>query len=119
MHRSLVFIVVISLFALSAFGQARLGAIPQPSDNGKKGKDKAGEFTFVRTIYHSPFGGRRYSSWATDYPNADYHFIVGVRDWSGTLMNISAEPKQLEILNETLFDYPLIYFVEPGYLELS
>jgi hypothetical protein len=119
MHRSLIFIIVLSLFALSAFGQARLGAIPQPPNNAKKSDEKGGEFTFVRTIYNSGFGGRRYGSWAVDYPEADVHFIIGVRDWSGTILNIAAEPKQLEILNEKLFDYPLIYFVEPGYLELS
>jgi hypothetical protein len=119
MHRSLVFIMVFALFALSAFGQARLGAIPRAPDPGKKSAGKAGEFTFVRTIYNSLYGGRRYGSWAVDYPEADDHFIIGVRDWSGTILNISAEPKQLEILNDKLFDYPLIYFVEPGFLELS
>jgi hypothetical protein len=53
-----------------------------------------------------------------DYPEADYHLIMGIRDWAGTNLNISAEPKQIAILDEQLFNYPLIYFVEPGYMEL-
>lgn len=76
------------------------------------------EFTFVRMIYNSPLG-RRYGSWAVDYPEADYHFIIGIRDWAGTNLNIAAEPKQIDILDEQLFNYPLVYFVEPGYMDLS
>jgi hypothetical protein len=81
----------------------------------------AGEFSFTRTIYRSPSGyGRRWGgSWATDFPEADEHFITGLREWAGTNLNISARPVQVEIMDERLFDYPLIYFVEPGYLELN
>ncbi len=111
--------LVLSLFVLSAVGQSRLGAVPHYNESGKVKPKGPGEFTFVRTIYGSGFGGRRGGSWAVDFPEADYHFIMGVRDWSGTNLNIAAEPKQLEILDEKLFDFPLIYFVEPGYMELS
>lgn len=81
----------------------------------------SGEFTFTRTIYHSPSGyGRHWGgAWATDFPEADNHFITGVREWAGTNLNISNEPQQVEILDKRLFDYPLIYFVEPGFMELS
>jgi hypothetical protein len=111
--------LVLSLFVLSAVGQSRLGAVPHYNESGKVKPKGPGEFTFVRTIYGSGFSGRRGGSWAVDFPEADYHFIMGVRDWSGTNLNIAAEPKQLEIMDEKLFDFPLIYFVEPGYMELS
>ena len=82
-----------------------------------------GEFTFIRTIYDSPnygFGGRRgRGSWATDYPEADNNIIVGLREWAGTNLKIAARPEQIPIMDDRLFDYPIIYFVEPGFLELS
>jgi len=105
-------------FILPVLGQSRLGAVPH-FDHDRQKEKAPGEFTFVRTIYNSPSRGYRGGSWAVDYPEADNHFIIGVRDWAGTNLNISAEPEQIEILDDKLFNYPLIYFVEPGYLELS
>jgi hypothetical protein len=118
MRRSICLTLAGFLLVITALGQARLGGArrdgPAPENfNGP------GEFTFVRTIYHSPYRGWRRGSWAVDFPEADYHFILGVRDWSGTNLSISAEPEQLQILDERLFDYPVIYFVEPGFMELS
>ena len=104
------------LLLISVSGQSRLGSVPHRADDARRG---AGEFTFVRTIYNSPDSGYRNGMWAVDFPEADDHFIIGVRDWSGTNLNISARPEQVPILDENLFNYPLIYFVEPGYLELS
>ena len=111
-------ILLFSLLIASASGQRRLGAVPRHGAN----VDPAaiGEFTFVRTIYNSSGGRRwRYDSWAVDYPEADHHFIIGVRDWAGTNLSISSQPEQIEIMDERLFNYPIIYFVEPGNLELS
>ena len=84
-----------------------------------------GEYTFVRTIYDSPargygYGyGRRGGTWSTDYPNADNNFIVGLREWAGTNLKIAPRPEQIPIMDDRIFDYPIIYFVEPGFLELS
>ena len=84
-----------------------------------------GEYTFVRTIYDSPsrgYGRRGYyggGTWTTDFPEADNNFIVGLREWAGTNLKIAPRPEQIEIMDERIFDYPLIYFVEPGFLELS
>ncbi|HEU5237952.1 MAG TPA: DUF4159 domain-containing protein [Pyrinomonadaceae bacterium] len=79
-----------------------------------------GEFTFIRTIYDSPYASyRRRGMWATDYPEADFNLIVGLREWAGTNLKIAARPEQIPIMDDRLFDYPLIYFVEPGFLELS
>ncbi len=109
--------VALLFCVVAALGQGRLGGVPRFSDRDKE--QTAGEFTFVRTIYNSDSYGRRSGSWAIDFPEADYHFIIGVRDWSGTILNVAAEPQQLAIMDDRLFQYPLIYFVEPGYLELS
>lgn len=81
-----------------------------------------GEYTFVRTIYDSPFRGygyRRGGTWSTDYPNADNNFIVGLREWAGTNLKIAPRPEQIAIMDDRIFDYPIIYFVEPGFLDLS
>ena len=83
-----------------------------------------GEFTFVRTIYESPFRGygrRGYGggTWTTDYPEADNNFIVGLREWAGTNLKIAPRPEQLEILDDRIFDYPILYAVEPGFMDLS
>jgi hypothetical protein len=83
--------------------------------------ETAGEFTFTRMIYRSPYSyGRRWGgAWATDFPEADDHFSVGIREWAGTNLNVSGQPRQFEIMDEGLFDFPLVYIVEPGFMELS
>lgn len=88
-----------------------------------------GEYTFVRTIYDSPARGRRGyggygygyggGTWTTDFPEADNNFIVGLREWAGTNLKIAPRPEQIAIMDDRIFDYPIIYFVEPGFLELS
>lgn len=119
MQRTVCLSIIVSLLVMSS-SLAQPSLSSELSDTAEKHSPKqTSEFTFVRTIYHSPFGGRRDGSWAVDFPEADYHFIIGIRDWAGTNLDISAEPKQIAILDEQLFNYPLIYFVEPGYMELS
>lgn len=80
-----------------------------------------GEYTFVRMIYDSPYRARGYGggTWTTDYPEADNNLIVGLREWAGTNLKIAPRPEQLEIMDDRIFDYPLIYAVEPGFMELS
>lgn len=84
-----------------------------------EGEQIPGEFTFVRGIYNSPAGGWRRGSWMVDFPRADEHFITGIREWVGTNLNVSSRPQQLHMSDDRIFDYPLLYFVEPGYMELS
>ncbi|MEJ7709582.1 MAG: DUF4159 domain-containing protein [Pyrinomonadaceae bacterium] len=78
-----------------------------------------GEFTFVRAIYNSPSRGWRGGSWMVDFPEADEHFITGIREWVGTNLSVSGRPYQLGLLDDRIFDFPLLYFVEPGTMELS
>src|ERR1043165_10119555 len=82
-----------------------------------------GEYTFIRTIYDSPARARRGyyggGTWTTDYPEADNNFIVGLREWAGTNLKIAPRPEQIEILDERIFDYPILYIVEPGLMVLS
>src|SRR5919107_1077524 len=106
-------------------GGPRRRRAPEPAEPRQMGRagasEPGGEFTFTRTIYRSPYSyGRRWGgAWATDFPEADDHFSVGIREWAGTNLNVSAQPRQFEVMDEGLFDFPLVYIVEPGYMELS
>lgn len=103
-------------------GRRRAPEPQEPRAMGRAGaSESTGEFTFTRMIYRSPYSyGRRWGgAWATDFPEADDHFSVGIREWAGTNLNVSGQPRQFEIMDEGLFDFPLVYIVEPGYMELS
>lgn len=93
---------------------------PDTDEPEARPEKPSGEFTFIRTIYdsrYSPYGGR--STWWIDYPNADHHIVEGLQDWTGTILNVSQVPEQVPIMDDHLFDFPMIYFVEPGFMELS
>jgi len=123
MKRVVCLALFLLLIVVPSSGQIRLGEGPQRPSRARHSARGPGEFTFVRTIYRSAYYGydygRRGGAWATDFPEADWHFIIGVREWAGTNLDISARPEQVTILDERLFEYPLIYFVEPGFMELS
>lgn len=80
------------------------------------------EFQFVRLKYNSNnssrrgygggWGRRGRGSWATDYPDAEYHFSRGVDRL--TRVAVSDRPEILQPLDEEIFDFPWIYAVEVG-----
>ena len=95
---------------------------PPPRSRASSPADGPGEFTFARLIYtspYSPYNRGMGGSWTVDYPEADNHFITGIREWAGTNLNVAPRPEALEISDERLFDFPFIYIVEPGFMELS
>lgn len=84
--------------------------------------DWPGEYTFARIIYESPhsqyqrwFG----DAWRVDYPEADYNFMMGIREWAGSNLHLAGRPVQIRPTDERLFDYPFAYIVEPGQMELT
>jgi hypothetical protein len=95
-------------------------------------------FTFVRIRYSSRYGGgyrggysgrrsgygrrgygRGYGGgrWATDYPDSDLNFSYRLQQL--TSMEVDPNGIVLELTDESLFDYPFIYIVEPGDLAFS
>lgn len=127
-----LFLLSLSLLLIPAFGQRPLddfGGFRQRQRQRQRQElpveptgPSFGEYTFVRTIYDSPFRGygyRRRGTWATDYPSADNNFIVGLREWAGTNLKIAPRPEQIAIMDDRIFDYPIIYFAEPGFLDLT
>lgn len=117
----LLAVSVTILFALTLSGPAQPTAPPRvrPLSNDIAA---SGEFTFVRIIYDSPHSPYNYGyggAWRVDFPEADKHFMSGIREWVGTNLRLSGGPVQLRPTGESLFNYPLAYIVEPGHMELS
>src|SRR5438046_601585 len=104
--RQLSYALAILLLVLTAPGQVMPDGIQSRRAREPRFSKGPGEFTFVRTIYNSPYRSRGRGSWATDFPEADYHFIAGIRFWSDINLDVPEQPKQIEILDERLFNYP-------------
>ena len=116
--------LILSLLLIPTPGQRRLdfgGGRPTTIES-QMATQPFGEYTFARAIYETPyrgFGRRGGGMWATDFPEADTNFIVGLREWTGTNLRISSRTEQIPIMDDRLFDYPFLYIVEPGFMELS
>lgn len=78
------------------------------------------EFHFARLAFGvngRQFSNNRGEPWLRDWPDAEYHFLEGVRRM--TLLNADGDYRQVSLTNDTLFDYPVIYAVKVGYWFLS
>jgi hypothetical protein len=130
--RAILPIVLVIMVLMTVSGQRRRPpavdgqggvAPPMRGSTPAEAGSSVGEFTFVRAVYDStasfPSYGSGRGTWAVDFPEADNHFITGIREWAGTNLNVSAQPEHLELMDDRLFDYPFVYFVEPGFMELS
>jgi hypothetical protein len=94
----------LALLALTAAGDEYGYAPDQPSN----------EFHFVRMVYRdggfrSGYGDR---SWTVDYPEAEYHFHMGVSRL--TKVDIGEQARMLRVTDDAIFDYPWLYAVEVG-----
>lgn len=81
---------------------------------------KQAEFHFARLAFG--VNGRRFSNnrgepWLRDWPEAEYHFLQGVRRM--TRLSADGDSRQVSLTNDALFDYPVIYAVKVGYWFLS
>jgi len=79
-------------------------------------ENEKAEFFFTRLMYDGG-GRRRRGGWATDWPEAEMHFMQGVR----RLTNIDAAEygRVLRPLDDLIFDHPWIYAVEVGRWDLE
>src|SRR5262245_44832928 len=117
---------------------------PAISDDGPKPSDPQPEFFFTRLAYtdfrgRGPAGnestgdlfkrfsdgpngfgfffGRAGGAWMTDAWAADYKYMWGIQRL--TNVRLYMEPHPLPILSPELFQFPYIYGVEVGQMELS
>lgn len=85
-------------------------------------KADGSEFVFARLLYSSGLANFAYrgrtETWRTDWPAADAHFMLGV-DRLSNIRILLDDYVSVPIMDPGLFDYPLVYAVEVGYMELS
>lgn len=90
----------------------------EDSDGGSVAAPLApAEFRFVRLAYSANGLHRMGQSWRTDWPEAEHHFLRGVRRL--TRIDAAEEGEYLHPLDDRLFDYPWIYAVEVGGWDLN
>ncbi len=116
MKPSRVALLLLLLLVTLPTQSQRISRLPDYFPDSDSNKNP--EFTFARMRYGGGYG-RRGGGWATDYPKADYQFIQGLRGWAKSLLAISSEPVAVSLHDPKLYDYPFLYCVEPGRLELS
>ncbi len=75
------------------------------------------EFYFARLAYASFYGGGRLERWLTDWPEAETHFLQGVRRL--TRIDAAEDGRTVRLTDDELFDYPWLYAVEVGGWQLS
>lgn len=105
-------VMVVSVLATDSLGEEA------PGRDYPRGQDARGpvafhtEFQFARLQYHSArdrgFGRR----WLTDWPAAEQHLLRGLKRL--TRINTANEGRLVAIMDDDLFDYPMLYAVEPG-----
>ncbi len=73
-------------------------------------------FYFTRAQYTS-WAGRRFGSWAVDFPKADRQFLIGLRH----LTNIDAYEQEhpVRLDDPELRRFPFVYALEVGYMTLT
>ncbi|MDT8398199.1 MAG: DUF4159 domain-containing protein [Pseudomonadales bacterium] len=115
----LVGLLVAGLFAGPGFAQQN-----SPAQN----KDPEAEFHMARMIYADTSGGRvggsrRYGFgyrpgwWAIDYPEAETHFISGIRRLSR--IDAADDSRHLQLSEDAIFDYPWLFVQQVGQWRLS
>lgn len=95
------------------------GGIPRWELDPKFSKDL---FTFVRIKYTSSTSrGRRgwggWEKWTTDFPDSDLNFSFRLQQL--TSLKVDPDGKILELTDQDLCNYPFIYIVEPGLMDLT
>lgn len=75
------------------------------------GSDDLG-FRFVRVRYES-HAGLRSNAWATDYPTAELNLHEAIDRTTG--LYVEGPPIVLDLTDDRIFDYPVLYLTEPGY----
>lgn len=92
------------------------GGVQTPNWTNTPGFDKD-VFTFVRIIRDRNPNARSGGLWWTDTPDSDLNLSFRLQQL--TALKVNPNGKFLRLTDEHLFDYPMIYMVEPGTLYLS
>lgn len=80
-------------------------------------KFKYDEFRFVRVKYRSIGYSRFGAKWRIDYPDSDLNFSFRLQQL--TSLKVNPNPIVLELTDERILDYPFMYLIEPGDIDLT
>lgn len=75
-----------------------------------------GEFAFARLKYQGN-GYDEWGRWSADYPDAEHHFSKGLQRL--TAIDVTAHNVLLTATDDRIFNFPWLYVVEVGYMQLS
>lgn len=126
-NRSRKFVLLITLLSVVsvAFAQRRRGRRgPSTPEQYRRHNDfpewenvegfKHDTFTFARVRYSSSGWG---PGWNTDFPDSDMNFSLRLQQL--TSMKVNPDPVIVELSDEKVFDYPFLYMIEPGSIQLD
>jgi hypothetical protein len=82
----------------------------------RSGLDSNSEFVFARLVYQGT-GYGDWPRWQADWPEAEYHFSDGLRRL--TRLDVGSDGVLVDLQDGELFDFPWLYAVEVGALQLS
>ena len=91
--------------------------MPVPITTAADIRFKTSQFTFVRIRYSHRDQTNNVTYWAVDYPGADAAFSEQVQHLTG--LATDTKGRILELTDPTLGQYPFIYIVEGGHLQLN
>lgn len=77
-----------------------------------------GRFTFTRIRYNAGTFGSMASAWNHDYPNADLHLPLILRDVTAIPTNVE-RTRILDLEDPEIFQNPILYMWEPGYWQIT
>ena len=113
----------LSVLILIGASLAHSSDVPAPPDVPYDNAPYNGRFTFARVKFRpSEWGPGRYEwgldlKWNHDYPRADEHFMKILQET--TTLDPNLAPVIVGFDEPLLFDYPVIYVSEPGYMTLT
>lgn len=104
---------LLTLLLIAAF----LLPLVSGNDTRLDGRVRYPDFTFARLVYSGSWS-RRGGSWATDYPKADRQFLYGLGKLSDFTF-IDSDNRALPLTDPDIFEYPFLYAVEVGHMDLN
>ena len=108
------------IIALGACSALQIVLPIAPALAQQVGTPDSAEVHFARLAfgaYGGSYGSGRNEAWLRDWPEADYHFMQGVGRL--TLIDSSTEGRHVRFVDDSIFDYPVIYAVKVGFMRLD
>lgn len=116
----LVLCLLLGSTAAAVFAQ-RLPFDSRPGPTAAQVDPDGAEFHFARLMYRDGNYGRGFGnrSWTTDMPEAEHFFMEGLRrltrvDGMPVSIYNGAGGERVNLLDDSLYDYPFLYAVEVG-----